>query len=628
MTHIPPPPTTRPALEPASSVDVIADIDHMRRPGIPTFDPKTLPALDANAAPRWNEIWAREGETWRGRVLSSVYSRISSFIPRGARVVDLGGGTGVLGQFLAEQNGADVLVVDHSDTALEVAREGGCRTEVFDLERGKLPEDMLEGADVVVSTEVLEHLQPYARHDLLRCIAATGKPAFFSVPNDRLGPDEEPQHTTSWTAKAFRTLLEGYFGHVRVEAHGPLALGKDGSARPAFLLARCNGEISLEEVSMTMPVRDEEEDVERVLASFVGHVDRIVVGVDPRSKDRTREICEKYADIVFTLDSPQGKGDDKVAEAGVHFSHIRNQCIDMCSTPWIFMTEGHEHLHEGHDVLRNLNQLTAVQANIALVLRTSGTPLARSQWAFPWLFRKDPKIRFSRATHNTLEYPDSYLTAMLPQVKTLHSRSHERDLVRQKQRRVQNRVSLMEDWLANENPVSLFYLAAEWREYDTGRSIERLEQFIAHPRGGGIMKYHARLVLAKLLCTEKRYAEAKDVLLGATACDYTRTEHWVHLGDIFFEIDADYERALIYYRYAATRINDAPVTLWWIELSYYSWLPAQRLAMCYGALGKPAEALAWARNVKQCYPEGTPEPLLREADENIRILEEATDASK
>lgn len=627
-SDLPPAPTTRPQVGEfaPTTVDILQDLALLRRPGIPTFDPRVMPGLAANAPENWALIWQHEGrDTWRGKVLSSVYQRLATLVPREANVLDLGGGVGVLASYLQEERKAVVTVAEHNEPALLHASNAGHPTLWFDLERDKLP---TEAYDVYVSTEVIEHLQPYSRHDLLRSLAETGKPVYLSVPNDRLGPDEEPQHTAKWTARSFREFLEGYFGHVRVEVHGPLALDtKTGTARPAFLLARCNSEISLEEVTMTMPVRDEEEDVERVLASFSGFVDKIVIGIDPRSKDCTREICEKYADIVFTLDAPQGTGEDKVAEAGVHFSHIRNQCIDMCSTPWIFMTEGHEHLLEGHDALRHLNQVSNENARVALVLRTSGSPLKRSQWVFPWLFRKDPKIRFSRATHNTLEYPESYFTALLSQVRTLHARSHEKDLARQKQRKVQNRSSLMEDWLANENITSLFYLAAEWREYDTSRSIDRLQQFIAVPRGSGIMKYHARMTLAKLLCAEKRYAEAKEALFGAAACDYTRTEHWIQLGDIFYEVDEDPARALMFYLYGSVRIGDPPVTLWWIELAFYTWLPAQRLAMCYGALGKHAEALAWARNVRSQYPEGTPPEIVKEADDNVQLLEEAIHAA-
>lgn len=116
-------------------------------------------ASEANSVEVWDRLWGQEGdETWRKDALAEVYDRIVHLCPEGARVVDLGGGRGLLGRRLVEEKHCHVTVVDHSPVALEAAAEAGCGTyqTTIDLDTAR---ELLEWMpDVVVSTETLEHL--------------------------------------------------------------------------------------------------------------------------------------------------------------------------------------------------------------------------------------------------------------------------------------------------------------------------------------------------------------------------------------------------------------------------------------------------------------------------------------
>lgn len=602
-------------------------------------------ARRANAPETWDAIWRQEGrETWRKDALGGVYDRIEKLlegVKPGPVIHDIGGGVGVLAARLAQGGKRGVCVWDHSKEALRQARDAGLRTQWADFEAGPgafqpLPSHPAPG-DILIATECVEHLSEKARDVFFRAATYACR-ALISVPNDRLGPDEEPQHTIKFTALEFLTLLRRHFGvdRARVECIDGYLLGVCGFPKTFRL-------------SVTMPVRDEAADIGRTLASFRGIADEIVIGVDPRTTDATREIAKKYAEVVFDLETPQGPAEDGVPEAGVHFSWIRNQCIDKCfmdppppsvavlwptkkaierasavyekmANSWIFMSEGHESLATGQDTLLALDRVMPAGAQVGLVFRTSHT----QRWAFPWLFKKHPKIRFKRATHNTLDYPDDFLTVRMPQVSTLHERTHAKDVERAAQRKVQNRKNLMEDWVVNGNDNSLYYLATEWGEHDPRRSIERLREFLALPSKNGPARYHARLVLAKTLACENRLTETRDVLLAACADDWSRSEHWLWLGDLAHK-EGKVEQALVWYGYAASRIGEPPFTTWWIDLACYSYLPAQRMAMVLAAIGKIEDALSWARRVVELLPEDAPDEMKAEAADNVTAIERFRD---
>ena len=570
----------------------------------------------ANSKENWDKLWSDPHSIeWRQNAMDSVYDRIVSLIKPGSRVVDVGGGVGMLAKKLHE-HGCDVEVWEHSAAALHYLTSEGIINRYIDLEDAG--EISFDGFDVVVATEVLEHLSEAARNRLLKSAALCGR-AFITVPNDRLGPDEEPQHTVKFTAKTFLDELGKYFPVSRVECSG---VGYVSFVK-SFLLGICGIPKSFK-MSVCFPARDEALDIERTLASFRGVADELIVGIDPRTADETKELAKKYCDLVFDLENPEAAGTaEQVPEGGVHFSNVRNQCIEKCTGDWIFMTEGHEHLYTGVDTLQHLDVLLPKAAQVGFVLRQGNG----QQWGFPWLFKNEPRFRFKRSTHNVLDYPDGTYTVRLPQVVTVHSPSKAHASGRKEQRKVQNRKTLFDDWLVNKNENSLYYLGSEWREFDNQRSIRYLEQYLQTNSRNGAMRYQTKLILAKTYRIEGDHKKAKEILLRCVEDDWNRSDHWIWLGDIAFE-EGKYEESLQYYRYASTMIGTPPFTLWWIDLANYSYLPAQRLAMVYGELELFRESLYWARRVKELLPDDAPSEAVEETDNNIKLLEEAVQGNQ
>lgn len=592
-------------------------------------------AREANSAENWDKLWTAEGlESWRGAALSDVYDRISALTPPKSKIIDVGGGVGLLAKKLETERECTAEVWDISSAAVETARSQGLKAEVCDLETSEL---RFESDSVVVCTECLEHLSETTRDRLLKAISRNKKgQAFISVPNDRLGPDEEPQHTVKFTALEYKIYLEQYFEDVRVEVLGPVAPPIAGypsnRGQPSVLLAVC-GFPKKVKMSVCFPARDEAADIEKTLASFRGVADEMIVGIDPRTQDNTWEIAAKYAEKVFFLTSPQGSVDEtgkKMDEKGVHFAWIRNQCLDRCEGPWIFMTEAHEPLTSGQDALLHLEHLPEA-CKVVSVIRRGGPAAKRQRWAFPWLIKKDPKIRYIRSTHNTVDFPEGTLVIGMPQVQTLHERVHERDLARREQRKIQNRRDLMDDWLTNQNENSLFYLGSEWREFDdelkkkgvaSDRAMKYLKEYIVINRSNGPLRYHTRLIVAKMLWQRGELEEAKELLHAASRDDWSRIEHWLFLGDICVTQKRP-DEALQYYLYASTRIKTPPFTVWWIDEAFYSYLPAQRLATVYAELGQLDKALHWAEQVTELLPEESPKEAFEEAEDVVKQIAEA-----
>lgn len=567
-------------------------------------------ARSANSQMAWDSLWHHERSTaWRKEAMSEVYDRIVHLIDfegisADTPIIDIGGGVGMLAGQIANmgEEGRFVTIWDHSPVALKQA-PGNVERLKINLETDKLP--AIKGS-FIVGTELLEHLTEARRRHLLQHVASSGCQAMWSVPNDRLGPDEEPQHTIKFTALSFKQYLHDFFDHVRVEVYGP------------YLLAICGFDKGYT-LTVTMPARDEAVDLEATLASFRGVADQMVIGIDPRTEDNSAEVAAKYAEVVFELKDPSRE----MPDGGVNFAWIRNQCMDRCQGDWIFMTEAHERLDEGQDTLLAMvrKNLLPRGAKIGYVMRTGNG----QRWAFPWLCVNDPKVRYKRAVHNILDFPKGYYCVKFPQIITLHERVKERSAARAEQRKVQNRTHLMEDWVVNQNENSLFYFGQEIRAEDPERGIKYLEKFLFGKKQSkvGESRYQARLMLAKLYAQQNDIDKTREILINATTDDWSRTEHWIWLGDIAFE-KGQYEQALQFYKYAGTSIGDLPFTLWWIDLSMYGYLTAQRLAMAYAEVGRYSDSLYWAEKVLELLPDDAPGAAIDEARENVAYLKEAT----
>jgi len=118
----------------------------------------------------------------------SSLSVLAPHIPAGARVLDLGCGSGAVGRHLAARDGAaagpiDGLTISHDEAALAAAHYR--RVEVADLDAGRLTEIFAPGSyDRIVCADVLEHTRhPDRVLAQCRALLADGGRALLSIPN-------------------------------------------------------------------------------------------------------------------------------------------------------------------------------------------------------------------------------------------------------------------------------------------------------------------------------------------------------------------------------------------------------------------------------------------------------------
>jgi methionine biosynthesis protein MetW len=119
-----------------------------------------------------------------GHVVDSdeVSGIVTSMIPRGARVLEVGCGTGSLSRIVADTCGAEVVGIEPDSHRAERARERGLQVHV-----GYLSPELIHkigSFDVVLLADVLEHVpNPQTMLLLSRQVLKVGGAVVVSVPN-------------------------------------------------------------------------------------------------------------------------------------------------------------------------------------------------------------------------------------------------------------------------------------------------------------------------------------------------------------------------------------------------------------------------------------------------------------
>jgi GT2 family glycosyltransferase len=144
-------------------------------------------------------------------------------------------------------------------------------------------------------------------------------------------------------------------------------------------------------VSLCLITRNEEERLEGFLAALEPFVDEICI-VDNGSSDRTQEIARRFTDKVVELPT------DKL-----ELDRLRNRCLDLATQPWILVMDPDEEL-----ALQDLPRMQRLMDDLDVHAYTfqvsnhqkEGPPVMTLAAR---LFRNDPRIRFSRPVHETVE---------------------------------------------------------------------------------------------------------------------------------------------------------------------------------------------------------------------------------
>jgi len=161
-----------------------------------------------NTANYWDIIYTTEGADTH-RKYPEMFERITGMIDRGSKIVELGCGVGILGSRLTAQKQVQYVGYDISPVAVEMAKTRFLDAHVLDVR--ELDVNHLDGASVVVATELVEHLDRDVFDYVMNTIdySKTGK-FIFTVPNKCMGPEEEPEHVALFDANLVRKYVKSW----------------------------------------------------------------------------------------------------------------------------------------------------------------------------------------------------------------------------------------------------------------------------------------------------------------------------------------------------------------------------------------------------------------------------------
>jgi SAM-dependent methyltransferase len=177
--------------------------------------------LAANAGRKGNspEHWdLRLAETWDApiREWPTKNELVAALTHPAQSIIDIGCGNGGILRDLKRRGYRDLHGLEISDYAIRRLSDEG-----ITMHRGVLPLIPLPDMsfDVAIASQVLEHIIPRRRFlNEVRRILRTGGQGLIFVPDNCLGPIDEPEHVIKYTAQSLRKLLESQFKVITLKS--------------------------------------------------------------------------------------------------------------------------------------------------------------------------------------------------------------------------------------------------------------------------------------------------------------------------------------------------------------------------------------------------------------------------
>lgn len=170
---------------------------------------------NGNSPEHWD---ARLAETWDApiRHWPTKNELVASLARPQDTILDIGCGNGGILRDLRSRGFRNLHGLEISEYAIR-----RLRLEGITMHRGVLPSIVLpDGSyDVVIASQVLEHIIARRRFlgEILRVLRPGGRALIF-VPDNCLGPIDEPEHTIAFSARSLRKLLETRFRVVALDS--------------------------------------------------------------------------------------------------------------------------------------------------------------------------------------------------------------------------------------------------------------------------------------------------------------------------------------------------------------------------------------------------------------------------
>jgi glycosyltransferase involved in cell wall biosynthesis/2-polyprenyl-3-methyl-5-hydroxy-6-metoxy-1,4-benzoquinol methylase len=286
--------------------------------------------------------------------------------------------------------------------------------------------------DIIVAGEVLEHvLDPYALLEGFRSVLKPGGVIIITTPIGRwewTGTEnfrKAREHLHHFERQDIIDICAGNEHDIMCAPAGQDKTGDilgswvwaveptvefgtvDYNLKRKFLAPR-------QTVSACLIVKDGEKTLRRCIESFVDWVDEIVVGIDPTTTDRTREVLEHLAQDYKWKPFTVFDGLEALKDG---FDEARNLTVKRASCDWVLWCDDDEEIQQPWNMWKYLRPSQHKAIGFPQVHYSTNPPTVLTT-DFPFrLFRRDVGVKFYGVVH---EHPETEVGKSIPNATLRH----------------------------------------------------------------------------------------------------------------------------------------------------------------------------------------------------------------
>ena len=328
-------------------------------------------------------------------------------------------------------------------------------------------------------------------------------------------------------------------------------------------------------LSLCMIVKDEEEVIARCLDSVKDIADEIVI-VDTGSKDKTKEICKQYTDLVF---------DFKWVD---DFSKARNFSFSKATKDYIMWLDADDVIEE-KDKKELLNLKETLDKNIDIVMLKYHTG-----------FDKDGNVTFSYFRERILKRERNYKwispihEVIVPSGNIIYrdiAITHKKVKASDPKRNIKIFKKMLKEGYNLDSRQQFYYSRELYYNKEYKEAIKNFNKFINGNDGFLENKINACIDLSNCYRLLNDNKNAFISLTRSFLLDIPRAEVCCRLGAILFE-EEKFKEAIYWYD-LATKCTLDETKGGFYENDCYDFLPYVQICVCYFKLGNIKEAIRY-----------------------------------